>query len=70
VIKSIERSGDTCVVTWYSVAGITYRLQSKSALGDSTWSDVTGDVTASDALASKTVSIPGSAQKFFRVAIP
>ena len=70
VIKYVVRSGNNCVLTWYSVAGLTYRVQSKSAFSDPTWIDVAGDVTATDALASKTISMSGTAQKFLRVVIP
>jgi len=69
-IKTAERVGNSCTVTWYSVAGITYRVQSKSSLSDLAWIDVAGDVTATDALASKTISMAGGAQRFFRVVIP
>lgn len=69
-IKSIVRSGGNCVLTWYSVAGVSYRVQSKSALTDLIWNNVTGDVVATDALASKTISMTGNTQKFFRVVIP
>ena len=69
-IKSIARTGSTCLVTWYSVAGITYRVQSKAALSDPAWTNLSGDVIATDALASKTISMAGGTQRFFRVVIP
>jgi hypothetical protein len=69
VIKSMHKSGGNYVLTWYSVAGTTYRAQSKSALSDMMWMDVAGDVTATDALATKAVPMTG-ATKFFRVMIP
>lgn len=70
VIKCVQRFGNNVVVTWYSVAGTTYRVQSKSALSDTTWSNVNGDVPATDALATKTISMAGNTQQFFRVVIP
>ncbi len=69
-IKSIERIGGNCVLTWYSVAGTTYRVQTKAALTDLVWNNVPGDVPATDALASKSISMIGNSQKFFRVVIP
>ena len=69
-IKSLIRTGTDCVITWYSVAGLTYRVQFKTALSDANWSDVPGDVMASDALASKTLAMSPGSQKFFRVLIP
>ena len=67
-IKSAYCAGGSCVITWYSVAGLTYRVQSKFALSDPTWTDA-GEVVANDALTSKTIAMaPG--QRFFRVIIP
>lgn len=70
VIKSVQCAGGSCVLTWYSVAGLTYRVQSKSALTNAAWNNVAGDVTATTALASKSVSLSGATQQFFRVVIP
>ena len=70
VIKSVQQAGGNCVLTWYSVAGLTYRVQSKSALTNALWLDVAGDVMATDALAGKTIPMLGSPQRFLRVIIP
>jgi hypothetical protein len=70
VIKSFERLGNSCAVQWYSLSGTTYRLQWKAALPDALWNDVTGDVTATDALAGKMIPMSGVTQRFFRVIIP
>jgi len=69
VIREVALVGGNCRITWYSVAGLTYRVQFKSSLSDATWTDVAGDVTATDALASKSIAISGTA-RFFRVIIP
>lgn len=70
VIRSVQCSGSTCLLSWYSIAGRTYRVQWKAALGDVAWNNVTGDVLATDALASKSVSTGGTGQRFYRVIIP
>ncbi|HTD68455.1 MAG TPA: hypothetical protein VK846_18175, partial [Candidatus Limnocylindria bacterium] len=70
VIKCVQRLGETCLLTWYSVAGQNYRVQWKSALSETAWNDVPGDVSATDALSSKSLSMTASAQRFFRVVIP
>ena len=44
-IRSVQCTGGNCVLIWYSVAGLTYRVQSKSSLTDLMWIDVPGDVT-------------------------
>jgi hypothetical protein len=69
VIKSIQHADGNCVLTWYSVAGVTYRVQSKLTVDDASWVDVPGDVVASDALASKTLPIGVPSQRFFRIVI-
>lgn len=68
-IKEIRRTGGSCGVTWYSVAGLTYRVQRKNTLSETTWTDVPGDVTATDALATKSVPMTGT-QGFLRIILP
>src|SRR5206468_113011 len=53
VIESILVSGDTVAMTWSAVPGKTYRVQFKSDLGEATWRNVAGDVTASGSTAMK-----------------
>jgi hypothetical protein len=69
VFKNAQRIGGSCVLTWHSVSGLTYRVQSKLALTNAAWSNVAGDVTAAGALASKSISL-STTQQFFRVMIP
>ena len=57
-------------ITSFPATGTTNPgVSEKSALGDA-WNNVPGDVLATDALASKPISMIGSSQKFFRVVIP
>lgn len=70
VFKSMQRIGGACVLTWYSVAGQNYRVQAKSAFSEPAWTDVPGDVLATDALASKMISMDAHPHKFFRIIIP
>jgi hypothetical protein len=70
VIKSFERVGADCALSWYSVAGTNYRVQWKASLPGALWNDVPGDVLASDATAGKLVLQSGITQRFFRVIIP
>ena len=69
VIRYAQRAGNNCVLTWYSVVGLSYRVQAKSALSEAMWTDVPGDVTAIEALATKSVSGIGSGMRFFRVIV-
>jgi hypothetical protein len=69
VIRDFSANNSSVVLTWFSVAGTTYRVQWKSSLTDANWNNVAGDVLANDALASKTIPwAPG--QRFFRVIVP
>ena len=70
VFRSVQRSANDCVLVWYSVAGLSYRVQVKNAFSDLVWTNVPGDVMATDALASKTIPGIGTGQKFFRVIVP
>ena len=68
-IKEVKRIGGNYRITWYSVAGLTYRVQVKTSLTPGPWSNVAGDVLATDALSTKSIPMDTNA-KFFRVVIP
>ncbi len=69
VIRSLENISGVLTVQWFSVAGLTYRLQMKAAL-DGDWEDVPGDVMATGATASQSLTPPGpDTQCFFRVVV-
>jgi hypothetical protein len=70
-VKSITRSGNTVTVTWSSVAGKNYVLQSRAALTSGTWGDIGGSTTAGtggDVSYPDTVS-SGDPAKYYRVRI-
>jgi YD repeat-containing protein len=61
-------AGGGVTVQWQSVPGRTYRLQFKNSLADTDWTDVSGDVSAVDANASKTdPTATGQSGRFYRV---
>ncbi len=66
-IEEIDASGDSVMITWTSVSGRTYRLQSKPAVDGAAWTDL-GDVVASDADTSSTVPVGGT-QSYYRVVL-
>ncbi len=70
VIRSVVHAGANCTLTWYAVAGRSYRVQYALSLFEPAWTDVSGDVVATDAFASKVIAIPAGGQRFFRVIIP
>lgn len=56
----------TLVIRWSSVTGTTYRVQGKTNITDSTWSDVSGDITATGAETSYAVPLTNP-NHYFRV---
>jgi hypothetical protein len=67
VIQSIRQAEDQITLRWCAVEGTTYRVQTKVDLSDPGWTDVSGDVLAIDAVASRTFSLGPSPQRFFRI---
>ncbi|TAK96094.1 MAG: hypothetical protein EPO07_14850, partial [Verrucomicrobia bacterium] len=65
-ITSIVPAGGNVTLTWSAVPGWNYRVQFKTALNDSSWTDLGGDVTASGIAASKTTAQSGDT-RFYRV---
>ena len=58
--------GNQVVLTWQSVAGHNYQVQSKNALTDSSWSSVGGSVSATASSTTTTNTVSG-VTKFFRI---
>ena len=56
--------------TWSSISGQTYRVQYKTNLLDTNWTDLPPDVTAHDVTASKTDSTAFDGQRFYRILVP
>jgi hypothetical protein len=67
VIRFIRLAGDQVTISWCSVEGTTYRVQTKTDLASPAWNDITGDVLATDAVASKTFLLGPSPLRFFRI---
>ena len=63
----VSQTGVT--LTWRSRENDTYRLQYKSALHAQSWTDVTGDVTATGTISSKFHALPPTTQRFYRVMV-
>jgi hypothetical protein len=67
VIQSITVSNGIVTIKWNSVSNLSYRLQYKQNLADSTWSNVVPDVTATGSIVIATNGVNNSTQQFFRV---
>ena len=62
-------NGDSGGMIKSSLSGQTYRVQYKNNLDDLTWTDLTPDVTAGGATATKMDSVGSQSQRFYRVSI-
>jgi len=69
IIGEILASEDSIVLTWNAIPGKAYRLQFKSHMTESGWTDLPGDVLASDSTAMKTDVINATAQRYYRVLV-
>jgi hypothetical protein len=68
VISSILRTGDDATLSWLVETGKVYRIQFKDDLTAPTWNELSGDIAATNATASKTDTTTGNAsQRFYRV---
>jgi hypothetical protein len=68
-ITSLTVAGTSATVVWNSVAGKVYRPQYVPALGQATWTNVPGDVTATGPTASATDSTLSGSQRFYRIVL-
>jgi hypothetical protein len=60
---------NNATLSWCSVAGLIYRVQSKDNLDDSAWTDLSGDIAAVGPLTSETFPTGPGLQRFFRVIV-
>jgi hypothetical protein len=54
-------------ISWNAIAGLTYRVQFKNNLADTSWTDLPGDITASNSIALKLDSASTNATRFYRI---
>jgi hypothetical protein len=69
VILAVGLTNQAITVTWSSVAGLTYGLQSNTDLTGTNWSNILPNVMASGSTTSQTNTIVDAPQKFYRVTI-
>lgn len=69
VVQSVVLNGESATITWSGKAGVTYKLQSKAAVTDTSWTDVPGTVTATGATVTKTDAVGVNPKRFYRVVI-
>jgi hypothetical protein len=68
-MQSITVSGGNVTLIWSAVPGHNYRLQFCEDLTAGSWSDVSPDITASEATVSLTIPTAESLRRFYRVVL-
>lgn len=56
-------------LTWSTVPGHTYRVQSAGSINSPQWQDESGEITAESATASKVLPLPNTQQRLYRVIV-
>ncbi len=64
--QSIQISGGLVHLVWGAIPGRSYRVQYRTGLGSTTWTDLPGDVLANSSSAVKTDTVTAG-QRFYRV---
>jgi hypothetical protein len=65
---NIRRSGRNFVLAWHAISNRTYRVQYTEDLSTNNWTDLPGDISATNNLANKIdASGSGVKQRFYRV---
>jgi hypothetical protein len=67
IIQSITVAEGAAVVTWSAVTGRTYRLQMKSDVIATNWTDVVPDIIAASNFVSATNNVGTSQTRFYRI---
>jgi len=68
VVGVAALTGSTLTLSWNSIAGERYRVQYKSDLNETDWTDLSGDVTASGSVTAK-MDTRTAANRFYRVQV-
>jgi hypothetical protein len=68
-VISVTPAGANVLLTWRAVPTRSYRVEYAAAVSASSWTEVSGDVTASSPIASKSVAAGTGAQRFYRVTL-
>jgi hypothetical protein len=68
VIQSVTWTNGKVTLVWPSISNHHYRVQFSSSLALTNWTDLAGDVTATNSTALKT-DIPGVTSRFYRVQV-
>jgi hypothetical protein len=67
IIQGVQLSNTTAIITWRTVAGRTYRVQSIENLEDTNWLSLTPDITAAGPLTTAEDTTATSTHRYYRV---
>ena len=71
MIRTASISNNVVTLDWLAISNRTYRVQFKTSLTESNWTNLAGDVTATGASASKTDSAATNDTRYYRmIALP
>ena len=66
-VMRVRVAGNQLQLSWTAIPGRTYRVQYKTSLSKPSWTNLSGDVTATGEEATKALGLEFGAQVFFRV---
>jgi hypothetical protein len=69
-IRTVGVSNGVVTLDWLAISNRTYRVQFKTVLTESNWTDLAGDVTATGVTASKTDPAASDARYYRLIALP
>ena len=69
VILSIAPTTNGINITWSSIPGINYRLQSQTNILAGDWNNASNSVSASSSLTTQSITTPNQAQRFYRIQV-
>jgi hypothetical protein len=68
-INSVATTNGVVTLSWSSISNRIYRVQYKNSLTDTGWTDLPGDVTATNGFATK-IDALGTTNRFYRLLMP
>jgi hypothetical protein len=69
VIGSISFAEGAVTLAWPSIPGTSYRVEYKTALDETSWTELSGDISATAAASAKTDIVEGTLQRFYRLRV-
>ncbi len=68
-LQPFQLSNGVAQLAWNTIPGQSYRLQYKSTLADTNWTDLLPDITATTSMATASDTVGAAPQRFYRILI-